>query len=344
MSRSSAFRSFLLLFFVASPVVAAPPLPTGVTVTHPQGSPLRAALRPVPETAVFKMDGWYLWDPSVIKVGDTWHLFASRWPASEKMKGWFRSHVIRATSKSLFGPYQFQEVVLHPSNHPWAKQAIHNPKVAKVGNRYLIYHLGIPVWQTGFAWADSITGPWQPVAKPVLATNNPSILVRPDGSAYAVGKFKPGKTRDGEWDACMQAFEAPSIEGPYRLLGGPGNRLPGNFELEDPVVWMDGGRYQVLCTDWESKVTGIRKALVHYSSEDGVKYDLVSQVPVWSQTEPVPLAHGGSIAVAGIERPQVVLDEHGKVAALLVSAYPEVKESSPTFLMIRPMASTVSIP
>lgn len=48
-----------------------PALPAGVEVTHPQGSPLRSALRPVPESAIFKMDGWYLWDPSVIKVGDT---------------------------------------------------------------------------------------------------------------------------------------------------------------------------------------------------------------------------------------------------------------------------------
>ena len=321
-----------------------PGLPPGAKPTDPAGSPLRAALQPVPETAIFKMDGWYLWDPSVIKVGDTWHLFASRWPESEKMKGWFHSHVIRATSKSLFGPYQFQEVVLHPSKHPWAKQAVHNPKVMKVGDRYLIYHLGIPVWQTGFAWADSIEGPWQPVAKPVLSTNNPSILVRPDGSAYAVGKFKPRQTKDGEWDAYMQAFEAPSVDGPYRLSGGPGNRLPGDFELEDPVVWRQGGRYQVLCTDWEAKATGIRKALVHYSSEDGVKYDLVSQVPVWSQTEPMPLASGGSITVAGIERPQVVCGENGNPIALLVSAYPEVKESEPTFIIIRPMGPFLEAP
>jgi hypothetical protein len=175
------------------------------------------------------------------------------------------------------------------------------------------------------------------VAKPVLATNNPSILVRPDGSAYAVGKFKPKPTRDGEWDACMQAFEAPGIDGPYRLVGGPGNRLPGNFELEDPTVWQQGGRYQVLCTDWESKATGIRKGLVHYSSDDGFKYDLVSQVPVWSQTEPLPLVGGNSMKVAGIERPQIRLNNQGQPEALLVSAYPAAKDSEPTFIIIRPM-------
>ena len=330
----------LLAAFIAVPARTAtvpPPLPPGVKVTHPDGSPLRAALGPVPESAVFKMEGWYLWDPSVIRVGDTWHLFASRWPAEDKMNGWFRSHVIRATSSSLFGPYQFQEVVLHPSKHPWATQAVHNPKVMKVDNRYLIYHLGIPVWQTGFAWAESIEGPWTPVAKPVPATNNPSIWRKPDGSAYAVGKFKPKPTRDGEWDAYMHAFEASTIDGPYRLLGGPGNRLPGNFELEDPTVWHAGGLYQELCTDWESKATGIRKSVVHYTSANGIDYDLVSQVPVWSQTDPVPLAGGGSLRVAGIERPQVVLGDNGQPLALLVSAYPEIKESEPTYIILRPM-------
>lgn len=142
----------------------------------------------------------------------------------------------------------------------------------------------------------------------------------------------------------MQTFEAPAIEGPYRLLGGNGNRLLGGFELEDPVVWMQDGRYQVLCTDWESKVTGIRKALVHYSSEDGVKYDLVSQVPVWTQTEPVPVAGGGSITVAGFERPEVVTGENGKPIGLLVSAYPEIKDSEPTFIIIRPIDPSVAAP
>lgn len=325
-----------------APVFAAEPRPpalsAGVKVTHPTSNPLREALRPVPETAVFKMDGWYLWDPSLIKVGDTYHLFASRWPVtSERMKGWMKSHVIRATSKSLFGPYQFQEVVLSPSNHPWATQAVHNPKVVKTGGKYLIYHLGIPQWKTGFAYADSIEGPWTPVSKPVLATNNPAIIERADGSAYAVGKFKPAKTKDGDWDACMQAFEAPDINGPYKLIGGPGNRLPGGFELEDPTLWHANGRYNVICTDWEAKVTGIHKAVVYYTSKNGVDYELDSRVPVWSQKDPVPIANGKSLRITGVERPQVFQDEKGAVIALLASVYPADREKDSTFIVIRPV-------
>jgi hypothetical protein len=313
-----------------------------VKVTHPGSNPLRDALQPVPETAIFRMDGYYLWDPSLIKVGDTYHLFASRWPVSSvRMEGWKRSHVIRATSKSLFGPYKFQEVVLSPSKHPWATQAVHNPKVMKTGGKFLIYHLGIPQWKTGFAYADSIEGPWTPVPRPVLATNNPAIIERADGSAYAVGKFKPKETKDGQWDACMQAFEAQDINGPYRLLGGPSNRLPNDFELEDPTLWRANNQYNVICTDWEAKVTGVRKAVVYYTSKNGVDYELFSHIPVWSQDDPVPLANGQSLKISGVERPQVFLDEDGAVIALLASVYSANKDTDSTFIIVRPVKSFI---
>jgi hypothetical protein len=342
-SLSHRLRAVFTLSLVLQASVSV--LAEGVKITHPDGNPFREALQPVPETAIFKMEGYYLWDPSLIKVGDTYHLFASRWPVtSERMEGWKKSHVIRATSKSLFGPYKFQEVVLSPSKHPWATQAVHNPKVMKTGGRFLIYHLGIPQWKTGFAYADSIDGPWTPVPEPVLATNNPAIIERADGSAYAVGKFKPKPIRDGQWDACMQVFEADNINGPYKLLGGPSNRLPDNFELEDPTLWWANSRYNVICTDWEAKVTGIQKAVVYYTSKNGVDYELYSRIPVWSQKDPVPLANGKSIKISGVERPQVFVDEKGAVIALLASVYPADRAKDSTYIIVRPVDHFVPFP
>ena len=314
---------------------ALPHLPADLPISYPKSNPLREALLPVPKEAIFKMDGYYLWDPSVIKVGDTFHLFASRWPESKGMNGWLHSEIIRAVSNSLFGPYKFVEVVLSPSNHPWAKQAVHNPKIARVGNKFLIYHLGIPQWKTGFALADSIQGPWTPINKPVLSTNNPAILFRPNGTAYAVGKFKPKVTKDGKCDDYMCAFESPNMMGPYKLLKDTLNRLPNNFELEDPTIWWANNQYNVICTDWESKVTGVEKAVVYYTSKNGIDYQLYSQIPVWSQTEKVPMQDGKSFSVAGIERPQVYIDEKGAVTALLVSVHPS--EKIPTYIIIRPV-------
>jgi len=320
-------------------VLSMPILPKDIKISYPKSNPLKDALQPVPESAIFKMEGYYLWDPSLIKVGDTYHLFCSRWPKDKEMIGWQKSHVVRATSKSLFGPYQFQEVVLHPSNHPWATQGIHNPKITRVGNKYLLYHLGIPQWKTGFAFADSIQGPWTPVPHPVIGTNNPALLIRPDGSAYAVGKFKPKVTRDGRWDANMQAFEATNYNGPYKLLQDTLNRLPGNFELEDPTIWWANKQYNVICTDWEAKVTGVQKSVIYYTSKDGINYELYSQIPAWSQTEPVPMQNGKSLNVKGIERPQVYVNDKGKLVALLASIYPA--EGGPTYIIIRPVKNFV---
>jgi hypothetical protein len=58
-------------------------LPPDAVITYPDSNPLRDALNRVPWTAIFKLEGWSLWDPSLIKVGDTYHLFCSRWPKQD---------------------------------------------------------------------------------------------------------------------------------------------------------------------------------------------------------------------------------------------------------------------
>ncbi|MGJ8638228.1 MAG: sulfatase-like hydrolase/transferase [Opitutaceae bacterium] len=317
-------------------------LPDDAVVTHSDSNPLRDALLPVPETAVFKMEGWSLWDPSLIKVGDTYHLFCSRWPRADDHSfdsGWKRSHVIRATSKNLFGPYEFAEVVLHPSEHPWATTGIHNPKITKVGDQFLLYHLGIPQWSTGFAFADSIEGPWVPVPEPVVKANNPALLVRDDGSAYMVSKHKPKPTRDGKWDACMKAHVAKTLTGPYETFGGGRNRLPYDLELEDPTIWWANEQYNVICTDWEGKVTGVQKPVVYYTSKDGIDYELYSKIPVWTQEEPILLEDGTALKASRIERPQVYTNDAGEVAALLVAVGVEVR--SHDYIVIRPVDNFV---
>jgi hypothetical protein len=49
---------------------------------------LKDCLQPAPKNGGFAMDGYILWCSSVIKVGDTYHLFASRWPAQYGLGGW----------------------------------------------------------------------------------------------------------------------------------------------------------------------------------------------------------------------------------------------------------------
>ncbi len=157
---------------------------------------------------------------------------------------------------------------------------------------------------------------------------------------YAVGKFKPKEVKQGEWDAYMQAFEADNLLGPYKLVGDNGNRLPNNYELEDPTIWWANNQYNVICTDWEGKVTGIDKAVVYYTSKDGINYTLYSNLPVWSQQDQIPMVGGGTLQVRGVERPQVYLNNQNKLTALLVSIYPKDKKE-PTYVIIRPVDNFV---
>jgi hypothetical protein len=74
---------------------------------------LKDCLRPAIKNGGFNLPGHILWCSSVIKVGDTYHMFASEWPAEFGLSGWTsHSECVRAISTNLCGPYTFQEVVL----------------------------------------------------------------------------------------------------------------------------------------------------------------------------------------------------------------------------------------
>ena len=315
-------------------------LPKGAVVTYPDSNPFRDALRPVPKSALFDLEGFSVWDPSLIKVGDTYHLFGSRWPSGPETKGtkgWKQSHVFRATSKSLFGPYEFEEVVLHPSEHPWAVQGVHNPKITRAGDQFLLYHLGIPKWRTGFALSDSIEGPWVPFDKPVVKANNPALHVREDDSAYLLSKYKV-KDSEGNVGVYMEAWQADNFKGPYELVlgkDGSRSRLPYGLELEDPSLWWANDRFNIVCTDWKGKLTGIRKAVICYTSKDGVEFELFSKTPVWSQADPIPFEDGSEMKVKRVERPQVFVNGKGEVVALLAAI--STADDTDNHIVIRPV-------
>jgi len=311
-----------------------------INAQHCAGS-FRDAMLPVKPESVFKMSGYYLWDPSIVEVNGKYHLFASRWPENTGGEGWLKSEIIRATSASLWGPYVFQEVVLSPSNHPWATKGCHNPKIVKLKDKFLLYYLGIPAWKTGFAISKSIEGPWTILPQPSIPTNNPALVVEKDGSVYAVGKYLIRKPGEKEITKYMQAFGAKSIEGPFHLLKDTTNRLPNGCELEDPTIWKAGNGYNIICTDWQAKATGVWKGLVHYSSENGIDYTLKTPRPIWDRNEPVPMADGTSMLLTKVERPQVYTDKNGIVKALLVAVEPKPKGAA--FIIIRPVADYIPL-
>src|SRR3954466_4923732 len=89
---------------------------------------LKEVLKPAVKSGGFKMDGYILWCPSVIKDGNTYHMFASRWPEQYGLAGWTTySEIVHATSQKLTGPYTFKEVVIQKREGFWDNDRAHNP-------------------------------------------------------------------------------------------------------------------------------------------------------------------------------------------------------------------------
>lgn len=173
---------------------------------------------PAPVGSGFEMDGYWVWDGSVIKGEDgRYHMFASRWPKIYPMHpGWMiASEVVRASCDTPDGKYEFEEVVL-PARGPqyWDGRATHNPQITKQGDKYVLYYTGmthplnepeLPLTlddprvlfsrsskRTGIAVADSIFGPWKRFDKPI-------IDVRPDNyDSFLISNTIPCTGDDGK--------------------------------------------------------------------------------------------------------------------------------------------------
>lgn len=258
------------------------------------------------------MDGYILWCSSVIKVNDTYQMVASRWPAQYGLGGWTKySECVRATSTNLFGPYEFKEIVLQKRTNNWDNSRVHNVKIVKDGTKFVIFYIN-SANQTGYAVADSITGPWTRSDAWVIRASNPAPLVRSDGSLYVFCRL-----RDGAGVNRGIAFTATTYKGPYTAIADGENLLPNGGELEDPTIWRANDQYNILLNDWKGHATGTIKAGAQYFSKDGVHYTLVSHEPVFTKT--VNYDDGTSETFARRERPFIYVNEKGEALALFTA-------------------------
>jgi hypothetical protein len=215
----------------------------------------------------------------------------------------------------LLGPYKFEEVVLQKRDGFWDSERAHNPKIVRVGDKFVLYYISTAN-ETGYAVGDNVTGPWRRSDKVVMNFSNPAPLVREDGSIYCFGRKSVKNVRIG------QAFTAPTYEGPYTLANDGSNLLPDDCELEDPTIWWANDQYNVIVTDFgPGRATGITKAGAQYFSKDGVHYQLMSPEPVFTKT--VQFDDGSSETFARRERPFAYADEQGKVVAFFTACMPK---------------------
>jgi len=300
---------------------------TGGVPTVTEARTFKSCLLPAPKNGGFQMDGYCIWCSSVVKVGDTYNMFASRWPAKYGLNGWLNySECVRATSKDLLGPYTFQEVVLQKRAGHWDAPRVHNVKVVQIGSQYVIFYISTAN-STGYAFADSVTGPWTRSDQAVMKFSNPAPFVRPDLSIYCFGRLK-----DKDQVNRGVAATAPNFKGPYTMVDSGANLLPGGYELEDPTIWWANNQYNVLMTDWKGKATGTVKAGVQYFSKDGIQYQLMSHDPVFTKT--VTYDDHTTETFARRERPQVYTNEKGEVIALFTACLPK---NGPSRVVVQPV-------
>jgi len=187
---------------------------------------------PAPVNGGFRMDGYWTWCGSVVKVDGKYHMFASRWPKTLPMHpGWLaKSEVVRAVSDTAAGPYIFEEVVLPERGAEWWDgRATHNPHITKQGDTFVLYYMGstnpfqdIQEGETfdnnhpltisarsnkrvGIATSKSVYGPWKRSDTPMLHprpeyfdnffTSNPAPCALPDGSVNLVYKTRTYATQ-----------------------------------------------------------------------------------------------------------------------------------------------------
>jgi hypothetical protein len=310
-------RAELIFFivFAAFSVNAASDNPNATSSQKAQKHTLKEAILPAVKNGGFRMDDYILWCPTVLKVGDSYHMFASRWPAQYGLGGWTsHSECVRATSTNLLGSYTFQEIVLQKRPDHWDNSRVHNVKIVKAGSKFVLYYIN-SANQTGYAVADSVLGPWARCEKVAIKASNPAPLVKPDLSIYCFCRL-----RDKDGANRGIAFTAPSFEGPYSVVQNGGNLLPDNNELEDPTIWWASNQYNVVLNDWKGKATGIGKAGAQYYSKNGIQYHLMSREPVFTKT--VAYEDGTSETFSRRERPFIYVNDISEVVAFFTACLP----------------------
>lgn len=119
---------------------------------------LNSRLEKIPKTALFELDDYYSWCPSVIKGEDgKFHLFYSRWPHGKRdtsvnamnyifdeFGGWMMySEIAHAVSDRLEGPYKHVNTILKGDGdkNRWDRFTMHNPQIRKFGKKFYLYYV-----------------------------------------------------------------------------------------------------------------------------------------------------------------------------------------------------------
>ena len=275
-----------------------------------------------PVESGFKMEGYWVWCGSMIKVGSVYHLFASRWPKSGPFPEGYKtnSEIVRATSKSPLGPFKFEEVLIGERDSGyWDANMSHNPTIHRIGDEYVLFYIGSDfttlqeqskalLRRVGYATARSIEGPWERSNKPIIETesNNPAVL--PDGGGIKL-MYRDAKLR-------IYIAEAKSYKGPYRMVND--NVWP-SCKLEDFYLFRTKEGYHMICEDNTGGISGHERWGVHLCSPNG-STEWQKCVPLVVYDHALLLDNDRILHCTRRERPQLLV-ENNRITHLVTAVF-----------------------
>lgn len=315
------------------------------------------SLGKVPETAFWKNGDdttWSVWGASLVKGDDNlYHMFYSRWP---KALGWswvVDSEIAHATSKSPYGPWEFQDIALpRRGKEHWDGWCTHNPTALKIDGKYYLYYMGntgdgevlcepdkreVINWQhrnnqrIGVAVADSPYGPWKRFDKPLiditddpeaydcLMTSNPSVCQRPDGGMLYV--YKAVSARNPLPSGGPVVHMAATSDSPTGEVTKAKDLVfyyeGERFAAEDPYIWFADGKYRAIVKRIKERDGKRLFSLMHFQSDDGFDW---AEAPYNEVSDlEITWENGKYQKLAHLERPQLYIED-GEPKVLLCAA------------------------
>ena len=296
-----------------------------------------------------QLDGYYVWDCSVIKAEGKYHLFSSRWK-EEYGFGWnwlFNSEIIHSVSDTPEGPYKFLRVVLPRRGREFFDgMNTHNTCIKEYNGKFYLYYMGttyggdiptvgeapydyaVETWnkkRIGVAVADSIYGEFVRRDTPLLeprdcghwdctVTTNPSVAIMPNGKTYMIYKSrsavgKPLKLGIAVADKPDGVFERLSD---FPIL----DFAEEDKFIEDPFIWYDDKKKKFcLITKDDVRnggvgVTGEWGAGFYAESDDCMDFVIGDDAKVYSRK--VTWEDGRETLQCNLERPSLLFDENGE--------------------------------
>lgn len=287
-----------------------------------QEKPFAERLQPVPVESGFRMDGYWVWGGSAIKVDDRYHLFVSRWPKKNQFPDDYftESEIVRAVSSSPLGPYHFEDVVIGERDSIfWDSNMAHNPTIHKIGEEYVLFYIGSDfttlrdgsnrlLRRVGYATAKTIAGPWNRSDKPMVdsESNNPAVLVE---NEQVFLMYRDEKLK-------IFAAQAGNFRNPFEVVN---NNVWPAARLEDFYLFKKDGKYHCICEDNEGQVTGHIRWGAHLVSRNFTGEWTTYQPSVFYD-HTLRFESGDTLHCTRRERPQLLI-EKGKITTLFNGVY-----------------------